>query len=252
MPSGWLLASTACLYGGGVVLNDYFDRQLDARERPERPIPSGRVPPGAAAGLGAALLAAGVIAATRATMVAAIVATSIAILVLVYDAWAKRGLLGPVAMGGCRGLNLLLGMAAVPAVLADQWPLALFSFFLILAVTVVSRGEVHGGGRRSTGFGLIVMAALVAALVWFSTMVRPNMSAVGVTAVFAWVVLRPFWAAWRRPDAGTIRTAVKDGVLSLMVLNAIIAVTYAGPDLAVAILGLAMVARALSRTFAVT
>ena len=35
----WLLLSTACLYAGGVVLNDFFDRDVDRLERPERPIP---------------------------------------------------------------------------------------------------------------------------------------------------------------------------------------------------------------------
>ncbi len=258
--SGWLalsevealLTSTACLYGGGIVLNDFFDRQLDARERPERPIPSGRVAPGAAAALGAVLLAAGVVAAAFATMAAAIVAIAIAALVLVYDAWAKRGPSGPAAMGACRGLNLLLGMAIVPAALAEHWPLALFNFFLIVAVTVVSRGEVHGGGRRSTGLGLLVMAGVVGGLFILSTLVRPNAIAIGMTAVFAWVVLRPFWAAWRSPDPGTIRRAVKDGVLSLMVLDAVIAVAYSGPDLALLIMGLAVLARGLSRAFAVT
>ena len=39
----WLLVATACLYAGGIVFNDYFDRTLDAIERPERPIPSGRI-----------------------------------------------------------------------------------------------------------------------------------------------------------------------------------------------------------------
>src|SRR5688572_8675799 len=39
----WLLLSSCCLYAGGVVLNDVFDRDLDRVERPERPIPSGRV-----------------------------------------------------------------------------------------------------------------------------------------------------------------------------------------------------------------
>jgi 4-hydroxybenzoate polyprenyltransferase len=64
---GWLLMSTACLYGGGVALNDFFDRGLDRIERPERPIPSGRVSSRAAAGLGLGLLALGVIAAALAT-----------------------------------------------------------------------------------------------------------------------------------------------------------------------------------------
>ena len=38
-----LLASSTGLYFGGMVLNDVFDAKLDAVERPERPIPSGRI-----------------------------------------------------------------------------------------------------------------------------------------------------------------------------------------------------------------
>ena len=47
------------LYSGGMALNDYADRDLDAVERPERPIPSGRVPARRALGIAAALMAAG-------------------------------------------------------------------------------------------------------------------------------------------------------------------------------------------------
>src|SRR2546430_2791969 len=49
-PGLWCLAASACLYLGGIALNDYFDRHVDAVERPERPIPSGAVPPAGAAG----------------------------------------------------------------------------------------------------------------------------------------------------------------------------------------------------------
>src|SRR5690349_3365990 len=38
-----LAAASVCLYWAGMAANDWSDRQLDARERPERPIPSGRV-----------------------------------------------------------------------------------------------------------------------------------------------------------------------------------------------------------------
>jgi hypothetical protein len=48
----WLVGATMCLYAGGVVLNDFFDRRLDAIERPERPIPSRRVSAASAAALG--------------------------------------------------------------------------------------------------------------------------------------------------------------------------------------------------------
>ena len=86
----WLLASTACLYAGGVVLNDFFDRHLDAVERPERPIPSGRVRPGHAASLGGVLLILGIVTAVLATREAGWVGLAIAVSVLLYDSWGKR------------------------------------------------------------------------------------------------------------------------------------------------------------------
>ena len=86
----WLLTATVCLYAGGLVLNDFSDRGLDAVERPERPIPSGRVPAPGAAALGAALLAAGVVAAAQGTLAAAALAATIVVLVVLYDARVKR------------------------------------------------------------------------------------------------------------------------------------------------------------------
>ena len=115
----WLLAGSVALYAGGVVLNDYFDRDLDARERPERPIPSGRVPAAAAAALGAALLAVGVLCAAQSTRYSTQIAAVTAICILIYDAWGKHRWIGPLNMGACRALNLGLGISAVPSML---WP----------------------------------------------------------------------------------------------------------------------------------
>jgi len=136
---GWLLGATACLYAGGVVLNDYFDREVDARERPERPIPSGRVAAGHAAALGAGLLAGGVLLARAATTAAGGVAAALAACILLYDARAKRhAFAGPLVMGTCRGLNLVLGMAIVPAAASGRWAVALLSVTYIAAVTIFS------------------------------------------------------------------------------------------------------------------
>src|SRR5688572_12894704 len=98
----WLLGATVCLYAGGIVLNDFFDRRLDAIERPERPIPSGRVPASSAAMLGGALLAAGAAVAAQATLAAALIAIALAALIVLYDARLKRySIAGPLNMGLC-------------------------------------------------------------------------------------------------------------------------------------------------------
>src|SRR5687768_18126364 len=146
----WLLLSSCCLYAGGVVLNDVFDRELDRIERPERPMPSGRVTARSAATLGGVLLAIGVAAGAAASLAAGGIAAAIALAVLLYDAWGKRQApIAPLNMAACRALNLMLGVAAVPAVLPAAWPIAAVPLLYIYAITVLSRGEVHGGSVRS-------------------------------------------------------------------------------------------------------
>ena len=114
-PVGWLCLSTVGLYGGGVVFNDVFDADLDAIERPERPIPSGQVSRMAAAILGIMLLLIGVLSGFMANQIAGYLALMIAMASLVYDRFGKHhNWLGPLNMGLCRGLNLLLGISVLP------------------------------------------------------------------------------------------------------------------------------------------
>ena len=250
----WLLTATVCLYAGGVVLNDYFDRRVDADERPERPIPSGRVPARHAAGFGAVLLALGTGAAFAATRTAGAIAGALAGCVLLYDARAKRhAFAGPLTMGTCRGLNLVLGMAAVPAAVAGSWGLALLSLAYIAAVTVVSRGEVHGGRKPVAALAIAVLAAVVAALIVIAF--RTAASAVPplvLAAALAWRIGPPFAAVYSDPRPAMIRRAVKAGVLSLVLLDAALSAAYAGPVYAAVVLGTALVAGSLARLFSVS
>jgi 4-hydroxybenzoate polyprenyltransferase len=248
----WLLVSTSCLYAGGVVLNDVFDRDLDRVERPERPIPSGRVSVGTAARFGAVLLIAGIVIAAMATLAAGVLAAAIASFVLLYDAWGKRQwLFGPVNMGICRGLNLLLGVAAVPAALASSWPLALLPFVYITAVTALSRGEVHGGRREVATFALISLSLVLIALLLLAAVQRSPAAAL-LTVVLGLVLLPLVWRAYRTPDAVTIRRAIRGGVLLLAVMDAALGAAYAGNLYSLLILATATIAGRLARLFPVT
>lgn len=252
----WLLAATTCLYAGGVVLNDYFDRAVDAAERPERPIPSGRVAASTAGALGGGLLLAGVVLAFTATRTAGAVALALAACVLLYDARAKRyAFTGPLTMGTCRGLNLVLGMTAVPAAATEHWTLALLSVAYIAAVTMVSRGEVHGGRKPVAGVAMAAIGAVVATLVVIGLRSEEwgwGISALVLTAALAWRVAPPFAAVYADPRPAVIRRAVKAGVLSLVLLDAALSASYAGPVYAAIVLATAVVAGSLARLFSVT
>ncbi|MEU6798198.1 UbiA family prenyltransferase, partial [Nonomuraea wenchangensis] len=120
-PAPGLALASVLMYWSGMALNDWSDRETDAVERPERPIPSGRVRPGAALGLAAALTGAGLATAAlaggrRGLTVAGLLAGA----VWAYDLGLKRTAAGPASMAACRVLDVLLGAgeqarAAVPA-----------------------------------------------------------------------------------------------------------------------------------------
>ena len=250
----WLLVSSACLYGGGVVLNDVVDRRVDAVERPERPLPSRRVAVSHASVFGGVLLTIGVLAASRGTSEAGSVALAIAGAVLLYDGWSKKSaVLGPVNMGLCRGLNLALGMAAVPGTLEHYWPLCLIPTAYIAGVTLLSRGEVTGGRHTSALVSLVLVGASIAALFFVVVDARRHvLTALAITALFAWRVVPAFAEARKNPTAATIRGAVKRGVLSLVLLDAALATAFAGIGYGLVLLAAAFGAVWLGRAFSVT
>lgn len=259
-PLGWLLLATTGLCGGGIVLNDVFDANLDRREDPERPIPSGRASRRLAAGLGLGLLVAGVAFAGLASTESGALAVAIALLALTYDAVAKHhAVAGPLVIGLCRGGNLLLGVSAAPALLtglplaASPWPLALIPMAYIGAIALVSRGAVHGVDRLSGQAALLLIGGVTGALPALATLPAYDLlPALPFAAMLAWRVVPPFVMATRDPHPVTIRRAVQAGVLSLIVLDATLAAGFGGFFYGVAVLLLLPLSLSLSRTFAVT
>lgn len=104
--------ASACLYLSGMVFNDVFDREVDARERPVRPIPSQRVSLKAAVILGVVLIVVGVGLAAARGFQSLWIALGIVAAIFLYDGFLKKTPLGPLGMGLCRFLNVMLGASA--------------------------------------------------------------------------------------------------------------------------------------------
>jgi 4-hydroxybenzoate polyprenyltransferase len=251
---GWLLISTFGLYGGGVVMNDVFDAELDADERPERPIPSERISKTGAAILGLSLLLIGVISASLVNIVASGLAVAIALCALIYDYKAKHSVIfGPLFMGLCRSGNLLLGMSIVPLVIPDLWPLLFIPLFYIGSITLISQGEVKGGNSIPGFLALMIIFLIVCVLLFLS--LRPDYHLFPVlpfVVLFTAMVIPPFWNAAVNPVAIHNKKAVKRGVVALIVLNSTIAAGFGGLAMGVIVVLLLPLSYLLSRIFAVT
>ena len=257
----WLLLATTGLYGGGVTFNDVFDARLDAVERPERPIPSGQVSVVGAACWGSALLVMGVGAAAQVSWVSGGLAGAIALCALLYNKVSKHHpFIGPLNMGICRGLNLLLGVSITTSyaqihaqVWSQTWFLALIPLGYIGAITALSQGEVNGSKRQTALSGLLLLSSTVIAL--FTLSYLPAVE-VGHLLPFALLlsglVFPPFVQAASSLSAADSRQAVKAGILALIVLDAALAAGFAGWPYGLAVLSLLPLSRGLSGLFAVT
>lgn len=253
VPVGWLALATVCLYGGGVVFNDVFDADLDAIERPERAIPSGAVSKGVAMALGAFLLVLGIAFSFLVNQTAGLLAIGISVASLVYDRFAKHhNWLGPINMGLCRGLNLLLGISVLPdQVLPWAW-VGLVPIVYIAAITMISRGEVHGGSATTLRAAGLLYALVIGCVAALAQSRQQLGTALPFLLLFGYYIFPPLWRAVREPIGRNIGLAVRAGVLSLIVMNAAWVAAFASFPLAMLVICLLPLSRLLAKVFAVT
>jgi 4-hydroxybenzoate polyprenyltransferase len=238
---GLLLAASSCLYLAGMVFNDVFDRRVDAVERPNRPIPSGRISLPQAVVFGSTLITAGLVAAAIAGLSSLAVAALLVACIFAYDGLLKHTPLGPAAMGGCRFLNVILGASSAGFRWTAPWQLphvyiAAALGIYVAGVTWFARKEAARSSRGS----LLAAAALVnlglALLLVLSYGVwsrylswngapEARTSSLLLLAMVTVIVNRRIVAAIADPSPRLVQAAVKVMLLSIITLDA--AVIYA-------------------------
>lgn len=164
---GVAMAGGSLLYVAGMILNDWFDRRLDARERPNRPIPAGRISSAAALFVGLLLLAAGIASLAWLGPITAGLAGVLAILILTYNALHSYSVALVLVLGVCRGLVLAISASCQAA--PSQWNpyfglIAAALVAYVVALSLFARDETRvDGAMHSAPFvlsGLIPVALL--------------------------------------------------------------------------------------------
>jgi 4-hydroxybenzoate polyprenyltransferase len=136
-------AGICLLYVAGMVMNDIFDRRSDWLERPERPIPSGRVSLLEAWSFAAMTIVLGLGMLSNTSTRALDFGLPLVACIVLYDLLHKRYAWSVVLMGACRGMVYLVAAAGV------LWPFDLFRAIWLagtlalytIAITVVARSE---------------------------------------------------------------------------------------------------------------
>lgn len=182
------MVASLCFYAAGLLWNDVFDASIDAKERPSRPIPSGRVSRMLVFLVGVGLAGLGLLLAWNGFSVALVLLG----LILFYNVLAKHiAWIGVITMGCCRGMNIYLGaatswpMGETPVVALLLWVMLFFTGYIVLVSVIAKNEAVPGAKTGKVRFLAPLMCLLLVPLfLWFDRGVwwPPIVVAMGLAA----------------------------------------------------------------------
>ncbi|MBX9589494.1 MAG: UbiA family prenyltransferase [Hyphomonadaceae bacterium] len=199
-----VLAAMSLFYVGGMYLNDYFDRAIDAVERPSRPIPSAQISASAVAGIGLALLAVGIVLMASIGLAAALVGSALAAVIVAYDLFHKGNPVAPIVMGLCRALVYGGAAAAVVGHVPGAVVVAALALLAYVAgITYAARQEAVD----SEG-GLWPLLILAAPMVLALPALRQGPTAIAMYLALIGASAYAVYLLWTRPFPGAVPHAV--------------------------------------------
>jgi 4-hydroxybenzoate polyprenyltransferase len=254
-------AVSLLIYAAGLLWNDWFDLPEDLRQRPSRPLPSGRVRAGHVALAANVLVAAAISVAAIAGQATLWTAAVLGAVVLAYDMALKRvRLIGALAMGCCRGLSVLVGAAALGADGLTRAPVIAAAAGITLyvaAVTWLARGETR---QRPVGRQTAAIAA--AFVVWLTAVGAAIHGAEEYDSDWRWAMLlvacmAGLWVAaclatmGRNPEPPAVQHAVGGLIRGIILVQAalVLATGWTGLTIAIALMACFLLNRVLGRLF---
>jgi len=250
----WAILASLGFYAAGMVLNDVCDLAIDREERPERPLPSGRISLRSAVAVGNILMAIGSVAACGTAIAAhkpwpALVGALLTAAVWIYNRHAKATSLGPAVMGSCRSLNWLLGMTAAGGPQAAyEWLLPIGMGVYVMGITVYARDEAEESrsGRLAAGMAIMLVGLATAGLApWLAA--RAGGAGAWLTGakltnwLLLWgmltasILLRAVLGVFD-PASGRVQQAVGNAIMSIITLDAVLVLAVCGEPWSIIVL----------------
>lgn len=248
-----LCISTVGLYSGGVIFNDVFDAEKDKTNRPERPIPSGVISVREARLFGGICFSAGIIAAGFVNLTALSLAFLILIAALAYDKWSKHlAIIGPLNMGLCRGLNLLLGVSIFSKSPEVWWPvIAFIPVVYIASITILNSRKGDDKSKKTLYLAAFLYAFVIACILFIASSKGYFWLTLLFVVPFYLMIFNPLFKALDDPIGEHISNSVKAGVIALILLNAAWASAFGVWYIAIFIVLLLPLSLWLSKAFSV-
>ena len=251
-----LMVSSGLLYIGGIVLNDYFDVEIDKRERPFRPLPSGNISKRHALAIAmVAMLIANTIASVLGPISVA-VSLVLTFAIIAYDYRLKHRFSGPFAMGSARLLNVIFGASPVLLYLNNHsyailGTAAASLFLYIVAITLLSKKEAGNERPNSTTAFLMVFGIISGVTTLGLLLLQLQWAFLLNLSIFAAVMIVTF-RKYLMKELPSVQKAVRNMVISVIILDSVFVSGTAGLPYGLATLLLIVPAVVLAKKLYVT
>lgn len=224
-----VLLSMTIAYTGGMFLNDAFDAAIDSEQRPERPIPSGKVSVASVYRAGFAMLGVSVLLIALCALNAdgggwKAVGSAIALcaLITLYNAWHKGNTLGPVIMGSCRMLVYLTAGLTMTSQPDDMLYLgASLALCYLIGLTYTAKQENPGVVKNLWPLLFLLSPVLFA----LSTLSGQTLVLIPLLILSFWLVVAMRYLT--RRQAGDIPRAVVSMIAGISLMDAVF-IAYTG------------------------
>jgi 4-hydroxybenzoate polyprenyltransferase len=239
-----LMTASTLLYWSGMIWNDYFDLDQDRKERPSRPLANGRIALSTAQWLGFGLMAGGLFLAWLTEILSEStrwctlpIAGALVLAIFLYDGVFKKTWAGPILMGSCRSLNILLGLTIVGAwPPAWGWLLAIVIGVYIAGVTWFASTEAKVSSQPMLiGAAIVMLVSLLLALTVPALALEIPTNNFQPSSLFPYLLCL-FGAflgiavirAIRQPQPRQVQSVIKRALLGLVAFDALLASAFVG------------------------
>jgi len=229
-----LVTISALLYCVGLVLNDLFDYEIDKKERPNRPLASGKISRRIAIIIVTIFTAIALILALLVSVTTFSISLILLAIIFGYDKYLKSTSAGPFTIAAARVTNVILGTTTnISSV--DNFPQNILLIFVLTLTFVyvsligfLSRYEIKGFSKNIKSYLLpVTIAGIVSSILVFNLVGFFKYESLLILALFSFIMARAICKIHKKDSTG-IQQTVQLMILSIIILDSIFLTGIAG------------------------
>jgi UbiA prenyltransferase family protein len=239
-----LVTISVLLYCVGIVLNDLYDFDIDKKERPNRPLPSGKISRRSAIVLVAIFSTLALILSLHVSFSTLVISSILFSVIFGYDKYLKNTQAGPFTIASARVMNILLGTSVSLRSVDSYSQIVTLTFVLIITfvyvslIGFISRYEVHGfSDNTKLLLPPSIVATVIFSIILFTLMGFFKLESLIILSLFSFIMIISFSRIYRR-DSGRTQKIVRNMILSIIVLDSTFLTGIIGIELGLVVLTL--------------